>query len=170
MESASEPCGCELKFLAHLTPALSPFASDANAVREKFSGRFPRVVAALQPWANFRYAFSVFTFAFVTGCQSTGGERLDVVINGIPAPLKGHVSSRGLGRDKGNRRYQLYAPLISLASTLTRSVTSAAMIMHTPPATTAVSRLTCGKESITRLRISATRICGMTMKKLKMPM
>ena len=49
-------------------------------------------------------------------------------------------------------------------------VTTQAMSMHTPPKTTAVRRFTCGKCSITRLRTNAMTICGITMKKLKMPM
>ena len=52
----------------------------------------------------------------------------------------------------------------------TLSVKSAATSMQMPPMTTALSRLKSSNFSITRLRTIATRICGMTMKKLKIPM
>jgi hypothetical protein len=44
---------CQPNFLAPLQGAKS------------FFGRGPRVVAARQPWANFRYAFSVVQFASI---------------------------------------------------------------------------------------------------------
>ena len=45
-----------------LTPALSSFGEERE---NYFVGRLPGVVATLQPWANFRYAFSVFEFAII---------------------------------------------------------------------------------------------------------
>jgi hypothetical protein len=45
-----------------LIPALSSFEEERE---NYFVGRLPRVVALLQPWANFRSAFSAFEFAAI---------------------------------------------------------------------------------------------------------
>ena len=65
-----------------------------------------------------------------------------------------------------------YAALVDLEaeSSFTASVKTAAMSMQMPPMTTALRRLKSSNFSITRLSTIATRICGITMKKLKIPM
>jgi len=70
-------------FIRLLTPALSSFGEEREFY---FVGRAPRVGshppssdfgATSQPWANFRYAFSVFEFVLISAirvCVQTLGE------------------------------------------------------------------------------------------------
>jgi len=67
-----------------LTPALASFGEERE---NYFVGRFPRVVAAFQPWANFLYAFSVFEFAFTSWHGQFIKDFLDVRFAGFfPVP------------------------------------------------------------------------------------